>query len=159
MFLGGLWHGASWNFVVWGLLHGLYLAIHKLFKNKIKTPKFFERKFGKIIAILITQYFVFLAWIPFRVRDTEFMLYSIQKYILIDFNILDAIQFIQFNKFSFGLMGLFFILHFISYRKPSLISSVSKLKLKYWTIVLTVLLITIVFFYDGDSTDFIYFRF
>lgn len=29
MFLGGLWHGASWNFVLWGLLHGAYLAVHR----------------------------------------------------------------------------------------------------------------------------------
>ena len=31
MLLGGLWHGASWNFVVWGGLHGFYLVIHKWF--------------------------------------------------------------------------------------------------------------------------------
>jgi D-alanyl-lipoteichoic acid acyltransferase DltB (MBOAT superfamily) len=30
MMLGGLWHGASWNFVIWGGLHGLYLSVHKL---------------------------------------------------------------------------------------------------------------------------------
>ena len=30
VFLGGLWHGASWNFVVWGLLHGVALVFHKL---------------------------------------------------------------------------------------------------------------------------------
>ena len=34
MFLGGLWHGASWKFAVWGSLHGLYLAIHKALKRK-----------------------------------------------------------------------------------------------------------------------------
>jgi alginate O-acetyltransferase complex protein AlgI len=159
MFLGGLWHGASWNFVVWGLLHGFYLAIHKLLKNKVGTPKFFQNKFGKIIAILITQYFVFLAWIPFRVHDTEFMLYSIQKYIFIDFDIFDAIEFIQFNKFTFGIIGLFFILQLFSYRKPLFVLSISKLKLRYWTIVLTVLFMAVIFFSGAQSSDFIYFRF
>ena len=74
MFLGGLWHGASWNFVIWGLLHGAYLVFHKFIKNKF--PKlanniFFRTKTGKIFSILVTQYFVFLAWIPFRVHDTD----------------------------------------------------------------------------------------
>ena len=38
MLLGGLWHGASWNFVVWGGLHGLYLVIHKWFMADGATP-------------------------------------------------------------------------------------------------------------------------
>jgi len=50
------------------ILHGLYLSIHRVIKHKIETPRFFKTKFGKIISITITQYFVFLAWIPFRVR-------------------------------------------------------------------------------------------
>ena len=84
MFLGGLWHGASWNFVIWGMLHGGYLAIHKVISDKfpgLKIHPFFKSKFGKIISILITQYFVFLAWIPFRVGDIEGMLYAIEKYV------------------------------------------------------------------------------
>ena len=34
MFLGGLWHGASWNFVIWGILHGAYLAVHRAMSNR-----------------------------------------------------------------------------------------------------------------------------
>ena len=30
MFLGGLWHGAAWTFVIWGLLHGVFLVVHNL---------------------------------------------------------------------------------------------------------------------------------
>ncbi len=37
MTLGGLWHGASWNFVIWGALHGLYLSIHKLWTSRNTT--------------------------------------------------------------------------------------------------------------------------
>jgi len=39
MFLGGLWYGASWNFVIWGMLHGVYLAIHKLISDKFPSLK------------------------------------------------------------------------------------------------------------------------
>ena len=88
MMVVGLWHGASWNFVIWGMLHGGYLAIHKIISDKfpgIKIHPFFKSRIGKIVSILVTQYFVFLAWIPFRVGDTDQMLYAIQKYIFIDF--------------------------------------------------------------------------
>jgi D-alanyl-lipoteichoic acid acyltransferase DltB (MBOAT superfamily) len=38
MFLGGLWHGAAWTFVVWGLLHGVYLIVHTVCRNAGLTP-------------------------------------------------------------------------------------------------------------------------
>ena len=56
MFLGGLWHGASWNFVIWGLLHGADLALHKIITDKfpfLKNHYFFKTRIGKIISILI----------------------------------------------------------------------------------------------------------
>jgi len=74
MFLGGLWHGASWNFVIWGMLHGGYLAVHKIISDKfpgIKIHPFFKSRIGKIVSILVTQYFIFFAWIPFRVQNTD----------------------------------------------------------------------------------------
>jgi len=39
MFLGGMWHGASWNFVIWGLMHGAYLVVQKLITNKFPSLK------------------------------------------------------------------------------------------------------------------------
>jgi alginate O-acetyltransferase complex protein AlgI len=87
MFLGGLWHGASWNFVIWGMLHGVYLAVHKLISDRfpsITNNPFFRSRIGKITSIIIMQYFVFLAWIPFRVSDYHYMEYSIQKYVILD---------------------------------------------------------------------------
>ena len=39
MFLGGLWHGAAWTFVVWGLLHGVYLVVHNLLRSAGLTPR------------------------------------------------------------------------------------------------------------------------
>jgi alginate O-acetyltransferase complex protein AlgI len=162
MLLGGLWHGASWNFVVWGMLHGAYLVIHRLILNQfpvLNEIQFFKTRIGKIFSILFTQYLVFLTWIAFRVRDTNDMLYSMGKYVFLDFQIINTLEFISINKFSITIMGLFIILHFISYRKSNLIIEISKLRLKYWTLILTALIMCILLFYDGDPSDFIYFRF
>lgn len=162
MFFGGLWHGASWNFVIWGLLHGVYLAIHKLISDKFprfRTNSFFSSKSGKIISILMTQYFVFLAWIPFRVKDTDAMLYSMEKYLFFDFQTDEIILFLSSYKTIVGLIILFFALHFIIYLKPKTIEKITNLKLKYYTVFLTIVLMAIVFFYNGNPEDFIYFRF
>lgn len=162
MFLGGLWHGASWNFVVWGMLHGVYLSIHRVTLDKfpcIKDHRFFKSKIGIIVSILVTQYFVFLAWIPFRVKDTEGMIYSVQKFILIDFELNGIIEIVLQNKFEVGLIILFIMIHTFSYYKRNLIYKISVLSLEKWTLILTVISLAIVFFYNGNPEDFIYFRF
>ena len=162
MFLGGLWHGASWNFVIWGILHGSYLAIHKAILDKFPSLKnciFFKSRIGKIVSIIITQYFVFLAWIPFRVKDFDHMVYSMEKFIFIDFSTNVTQQISSFPKLPLVLIALFLILHFISYSKPNIIERISKLDLWKWTIFLIIILGAIVFFFDGNPEDFIYFRF
>lgn len=65
MLLGGLWHGASWNFVVWGGMHGLALAFDKL----VLGFRFMQTRFMKAIGIVITFNFVCLCWIFFRSPD------------------------------------------------------------------------------------------
>ncbi|GMV82550.1 MAG: O-acyltransferase [Planctomycetota bacterium] len=71
MTLGGLWHGASWAFVVWGVLHGLYLAVHKRILGGTKPmdipPKdTFARFAVYLVKVLITFHLVALTWIFFR---------------------------------------------------------------------------------------------
>lgn len=162
MFLGGFWHGASWNFILWGVMHGLYLSIHKIISDKfpfLTVHPFFKTKIGKIMSIIITQYFIFLAWIPFRVSDTESMLYSIQKYIFLDFQILDTVVFIQSHKIRIMILIVFVLLHFISYRKGNLPLLISNWNIKYWFLFLICIILPILFFYPGNSEDFIYFQF
>ena len=65
MLLGGLWHGASWNFVVWGGLHGVALAFDKL----IGGYKLMASKWLKPLGIVITFHFVCFCWIFFRSPD------------------------------------------------------------------------------------------
>jgi len=65
MLLGGLWHGASWNFVVWGGMHGMALAFDKL----LLGFKFMQTKLMKAIGIVVTFHFVSFCWIFFRSPD------------------------------------------------------------------------------------------
>ena len=74
MFLGGLWHGANWTFVIWGLMHGAYLAIHKLVLGNRKPPERM-RVTGLSSALrfagtmLLTVHQVVVTWIFFRCAD------------------------------------------------------------------------------------------
>jgi alginate O-acetyltransferase complex protein AlgI len=63
MILGGLWHGAGWNFVLWGFLHGIYLVINhgwQAFGSKRSLGRF---------GVLLTFIVVVIAWVPFRATD------------------------------------------------------------------------------------------
>jgi len=65
-FLTGLWHGASWNFVAWGMIHGLFLVLERLGMEK------FLGKLWKPVQHLYTLFIVVNAWVLFRAVDFEY---------------------------------------------------------------------------------------
>lgn len=66
MVLGGLWHGASWNFVIWGALHGAALAATRGWQVWRGNPKPSEDRWARIASQFCTVQFVCFAWIFFR---------------------------------------------------------------------------------------------
>jgi alginate O-acetyltransferase complex protein AlgI len=64
MGLGGLWHGANWTFVVWGLIQGLYLCLHRL-GNFLKI----NRWIAAPIAVLLTYHAMCVSWVFFRAQS------------------------------------------------------------------------------------------
>ena len=69
MFLGGLWHGAAWTFVVWGLLHGSYLVIEHASRALIGERAWTENFAVKLLLGFVTYGAVCLAWVFFRASD------------------------------------------------------------------------------------------
>jgi alginate O-acetyltransferase complex protein AlgI len=67
MFLGGLWHGAGWTFVLWGGLHGIYLVIHQLWVRA--TGGLPDTRWGTALARTITWLAVLAGWPLFRSED------------------------------------------------------------------------------------------
>jgi D-alanyl-lipoteichoic acid acyltransferase DltB (MBOAT superfamily) len=68
MLLGGLWHGAAWNYVVWGALHGVGLCANKLWSEvRRRLPLSIDAHGGwPVPALVLTQLWVMLAWVFFR---------------------------------------------------------------------------------------------
>jgi len=69
MFLGGLWHGAAWTFVVWGLLHGFYLVVEHALRALVGKRAWAENFAVKLLLGLTTYAAVCLAWVFFRASD------------------------------------------------------------------------------------------
>ncbi len=91
MLLGGLWHGASWNFVLWGALHGGYLVINSFWQEFVKKRGIdINSNIYKIFAQLLTFFVVMQAWVLFRAvtLDGAMAIYRA----LFDFNYLLSID-------------------------------------------------------------------
>lgn len=69
MLLGGLWHGASWNFVIWGALHGAFLVIERFVRNATAGKAWFKTAFAQLVGRLGTFALVCIAWVYFRAAD------------------------------------------------------------------------------------------
>ncbi|MFC0272316.1 MBOAT family O-acyltransferase [Metabacillus herbersteinensis] len=75
--LSGLWHGAGWNFLIWGLLHGILSIIHRFSSKKKLTLPPFLSYFGTFL-------FVHLAWVFFRANSINDALIVLKKLFILD---------------------------------------------------------------------------
>jgi DMSO reductase anchor subunit len=76
MVIGGLWHGAAWNFVLWGAYHGLILCFHRFYQGHIqsKSPslqRLHHSWLGNAIAVAIMFVFTLYGWLLFRAVSIE----------------------------------------------------------------------------------------
>lgn len=78
--VSGFWHGAAWNFIIWGAFHGLFLILDRLF-----LLKFYE-KIGKYPSILITFFLTIIGWVIFRATSLEQVLYYIKALFKFDYS-------------------------------------------------------------------------
>jgi D-alanyl-lipoteichoic acid acyltransferase DltB (MBOAT superfamily) len=113
MLLGGLWHGAHLRFIIWGALHGVALALHKiwmeLFKTKDKPSKSIIIYF---ITRLITFHFVAFCWIYFRAPSME-IVNQLLSQIWYKFNPALIVEISIGYAKIFSVIGLGYLLHFI----------------------------------------------
>jgi D-alanyl-lipoteichoic acid acyltransferase DltB (MBOAT superfamily) len=71
MLLGGLWHGAGWNFLIWGALHGSYLTIQKIWSLYCPSVAIIPSSLKKFLAWTITFIAVVYAWVLFRATSLD----------------------------------------------------------------------------------------
>jgi alginate O-acetyltransferase complex protein AlgI len=150
--LGGLWHGASWNFVIWGAIHGLALAAHRLW-SEMSIKQVLQNIYGyKLLAWITTMIIVFVSWIFFRANDFHSATQIISQIIEPSQNWTNLNIALHF----FELLGLFIVVHcivryFESITKNQLGTIKSNLLLLFMSYL------AVAYYIDGN--DFIYFQF
>jgi D-alanyl-lipoteichoic acid acyltransferase DltB (MBOAT superfamily) len=156
MLLGGLWHGASLRFVVWGALHGLYLAIHKgimtIFPNKT-SPRY------RVLSVFITFHIVAFTWMAFRAANMQVVIDMCGQI----FNHFEGRHFIDMviaYKAVWSLIALAFIIHWLPVKAKNWYRGYFVL-LPTWVKVLVTIIVIIVLaqFTSAELQPFIYFQF
>ena len=164
MILGGLWHGASWNFVIWGLVHGLLLVAHRYFSKLNLIEKLFTnfKTSSTILSWVITQYLVFFTWLIFRIEDVDILFESMKTFIGIG-GYFDFAEFVLFlpdiKLLTFALAIIFIIGHGLSGKSGGFVNQISKRGSTAWGLIIGLMLVIMYFLQPSESVDFIYFRF
>lgn len=114
MLLGGLWHGAAMRFVLWGGLHGVALAVEKVFRPRYKAGVEMGRGI-RVVGILITFVIVCVSWVLFRAptMDVAGQMFS-QIFTNFDAGIIPQVVVGYWGVF--GLIGLGYVAHFLPRR-------------------------------------------
>lgn len=153
MLLGGLWHGASWVYVLWGFYHGLILVVYRLIFDKVA---FFQSKLMHPFMVLIMFFLSLYGWLIFRAKNMEQ---------LIEF----SYQFFSFNFFGLnktqGQIHLFWILFFYAivvihdaiaeWKKSEYILYLNK----YYHLIPLFILFCSIYCFGAKQSEFIYFQF
>ncbi len=111
MSLCGLWHGASWNFVVWGGVHGMAIASSHVLRNQVGA----KMVFPKALRVALTFLFVSLAWVLFRSQGLG---HAVSMYKQLLFASYSGFQpWAEANLFPLLLVGVFGVFHFFDSRE------------------------------------------
>jgi D-alanyl-lipoteichoic acid acyltransferase DltB (MBOAT superfamily) len=153
MVLGGLWHGASWTFVIWGLLHGIGVAtvhaVHRVLNVSRTLPRW--------LGVVVTFHFVTLAWVFFRAPSVA----KAAQMLRAPFTgggWGDALSFAGRNVFVLVLVAIFFAVHrFDDHRRVKVAVRYVRPEILWPALILLwVIAITVS---QGSSAKFIYFDF
>ena len=160
MLLGGLWHGASWNFIVWGGLHGVALAVHKYVRSLLGRAKNYRSTgWKRFFAVVLTFHFVCFCWIFFRNTTFEGSATMIRQIFTAFHPELAGQLFTGYWK-VFLLMGVGYLLHACPDRWQEACSrGMIRLPLVGQALVLILLVYLVMQVKSSDIQPFIYFQF
>lgn len=156
MFIGGLWHGAAWTFVFWGVLHGLYLMLERLLQQVFRHKNVTQHLPVRMVLRFITLFFVCLAWVFFRAKTFEGAMLLIMAMLGVipdGAQILPTIELYKVLVVFAGLVGIHWFL-----RENNLELAMEKMPSWWiatiWTAMIIGLIVT-----QGGGNAFIYFQF
>jgi D-alanyl-lipoteichoic acid acyltransferase DltB (MBOAT superfamily) len=158
MLLGGLWHGASIRFVIWGGLHGIGLIVSKIWDDTV-GKRFRMSRFSRLVAVFITFNFVNFCWIFFRAPDLHSAFLMITQ-IFENFSPGSYLTVIPSYASVFLLMAAGYLIHFLPENiKESYRGLFIRMPLVIQLIVVMMVAVLLLQMRTTDVMPFIYFRF
>ena len=156
MMLGGLWHGASWTFVVWGALHGSFLAAERWLAKRFGGGTFWKRWGPRVLLALITYFLVNITWVFFRAPDFATAWRMIDTMLTFNMDgkkVLPMIDVLQVTGVTVAMLAIHWFmrnryLHDVAAALPRWLLAGT------WGLMLWLIIIT-----QGQSSAFIYFQF
>jgi alginate O-acetyltransferase complex protein AlgI len=156
MLLGGLWHGASWTFVVWGGLHGLYLAVERWLNARFGHNAVWSRLPAQIFLAVLTYFLVNITWVFFRAGDFATawrMIVTMLTFVTDGEKVLPTVHILQVVI----TISIMLVIHW-RMRERKLDEVINRMPVWLtgiiWGVMLTLIIIT-----QGGSDAFIYFQF
>jgi D-alanyl-lipoteichoic acid acyltransferase DltB (MBOAT superfamily) len=154
MIVSGFWHGAAWNFIIWGALHAMYLSLERITKIPIILSK---RSILKPFAFLLMIFQVLIAWVFFRAESFNQAIDIIRN--MLSFNL--KTDWKGHSDFQLGLtfilIGILIeILYFISIKSKYTLTRENRNTIQ---IIQFILMIVAIILFRGKGQEFIYFQF
>lgn len=166
MVLGGLWHGASWNFVLWGFVHGVALIIHRLISKRRWSLFLHEHSTLRyptiVVGWFVTQVFIFFTWLIFRVEDGDMLKIAMRSFVGINstFDIDSARESLpSVQILTFILVICFVLAHGLSGLAGKFRERLANTSPFVWGAVMALCCVMLLYLRPAHPTDFIYFRF
>ncbi len=145
--LTGLWHGAAWNFILWGFYYGVLLIVEKFFLKKVieSLPKF--------LMHLYTIFFVLIGWLIFSVESLDALKTNFLN--IFGFNGLPLINdYTWYILHNFGIILLIGIIFSIPVSK-----TIERFRVVYYLGILVIIFLSVMYLVDASFNPFLYFRF
>jgi len=161
MLLGGFWHGASWNFIIWGAMHGIALGIHKIWMMLTGKAfsKFNNSKVYNFLMILITFHFVCFCWIFFKAENFDIAISMIDQ-IIYNFKPEVFLPFYENYQIVIWMIVFALIIHFIPDQfADHQIEKMGRVSLAYYVIAFFGFLILYGYFKSAEQVMPIYLQF
>ncbi|MDD6124271.1 MAG: MBOAT family protein [Bacteroidales bacterium] len=160
MLLGGLWHGASWNFVIWGSVHGVALCLHKAWQQLLGHDKHYHPTgLRRVLAVVLTFHLVCFSWLFFAGSSFESSAAMLTQ-IFTNFQPQLITQFVAGYPEVTALMTLGFVLHFLptrlNERTEALMGRTPSILL---AVLLALTIIWVIQVKGSEIQPFIYFKF
>ncbi len=155
MLLGGLWHGASWRFVAWGGLHGLYIILERIIRHFWGDLALTKKLPVRILLCLLTYLLVCVAWVFFRSPDIG------SAFHLVAVMFVGGINELALSEFEIAgvlLVTAFLLTSHWMLRDSNLEEAVSRIPWWLVAVMLSGMLFTLIL-QPGDNRAFIYFQF